>query len=180
MGRRGHGQSACASWGSKSLHVSPSLPMPLWEVLLHAESALQTAQLKSHLGKLLVASSKGIQGAHWRSPGQPCPTCVTFGAWARHGVGSSPSLAAGLSYWLAGELGGLGVGEAAGPVGALRSDLRAAQGQGGGGRAGLTSANLSAEQRGLSPRLPWEGVPARLLPPLQRALACFFFFFSSS
>lgn len=68
-------------------------------------------------------------------------------------------------------------GRRIGRIGALRSDLRAAQGQGGGGRAGLTSANLSAEQRGLSPRLPWEGVPARLLPPLQRALACFFFFF---
>lgn len=39
--------------------------------LLSAESNPQTTQLKSSLGKLLMAHSSGIQGAHWRSPAQP-------------------------------------------------------------------------------------------------------------
>lgn len=74
---------------------------------------------------------------------------------ARGRESAPPLPTAGLLRWLGG-----GVGEGLGgqrshqaQSGALRSDLQG-PGSGGVGGAGLTSANLPAEQRGLSPHPP--------------------------
>lgn len=118
--------------------------------------APQPHSLRAVWAYQLMAGSATIQKAHWRT--QPRPTCVTLGAWTRQGVGGSaspPTPAAGLFHWLAGGvregLGGQGRGQT--QSGALRSDLHC-PGSGGVGGAGLTSANLPDEQRGLSPHPP--------------------------
>lgn len=135
--------------------------------------------VKEQPGQAADVWHQGHPGAHRRSPAlphmcdpwclgkaeareQPFPVCWAVALAGRRTGGRTGGTEKQLS-----------------PVrGPPRSDLRC-PGSGGRGRAGLTSANLAAEQRGLSPRQPREGVPARLLPPPRECwpVLRFFFFF---
>lgn len=108
-----------------------SFAHPSVGVQLCAESVPRTPQLKNSLDKMLMSGIRVIQGPIGGA--QPCPTCVTLGAWARQRVGSSPSPSAGLLHWLGGGLRGQrsSWAQSGGPE--KRSALPRVRGEGAGG-----------------------------------------------